>query len=120
MGREIKFRAFFKNQKRFVYGDLLQVNNKCFINQLNYADFDDIDFGRCFHEVEKDTIGQFTGLKDKNGKKIFEGDRIREGIVIFHNEYLGFFVEMNDDFYEKYKPLYDVVLPEITGNIHDA
>lgn len=33
------------------------------------------------HEVESSTICQYTGLTDKNGKKIFEGDIVRYGEI---------------------------------------
>lgn len=63
-------------------------------------------------EVDPETVGQFTGLLDKNGKEIFEGDVLKGGIyksyiVKWDNEENGFNVN------------YHALKYEVIGNIFD-
>lgn len=81
------------------------------------------DFGYEYHEVLSQTVGEYTGLTDKNGSKIFEGYILRaigdyeiQGVVEWQKNECRYLVQLlgNDDWVtmEDYEW-------EIIGNIHE-
>lgn len=88
------------------------------------------DYGYTNIEVIPETVGQYTGLKDKNDKGIFEGDILtyphaeEETIVEFANDVSGFRVipnTSNAPYVQHWTWLHNVArYAEIIGNIHDT
>jgi hypothetical protein len=67
--REIKFRGLRTDGGGWVEGDLVQPNN--IFNTLSGM-----------VKVHPETVGQFTGLKDKNGRDVFEGAMEKHGDIV--------------------------------------
>lgn len=86
-------------------------------------------------EVDPSTVGQYTGLTDKNGKKIFEGDvgRYKQtdgakingkpiiciGKVVYNEKTASFAVDSKDEAGCKYFDYFPIKDFETIGNIHD-
>ena len=72
MTSKYKFRGKSLKTGEWVYGSLLEINDNSYIYPYKTGDLDDIDFGYGFVKVSKESVGQFTGLKDKKGVGLTE------------------------------------------------
>lgn len=121
MNKEIKFKGKRLDNGESIYGDLNHLVDGVYISNDNVCNM---------AQVYPDTVGQYTGLKDKNGKEIYNGD------ILAHNgEPIGYIVDGVRGYcydviyfspeYEESRSLYGVVVKEfngdveIIGNIHD-
>lgn len=121
MDREILFRGKRLDNGEWVFGYPVCCGNVAQIGTFNVMPFG-IQIGNGY-AVAPTTVGQYTGLTDKNGKKIFEGDICRIGNltfqVVFQYSQWRFSITTPDVYCNPYFDSHCGEHCEVIGNIHD-
>ncbi|MEE6691386.1 YopX family protein [Limosilactobacillus reuteri] len=112
----------------FVYGYYINNGDGALIVGDKTKELDDVGLSRWFVSVDPETVGQFTGLKDVNGKDIYEGDIVhvvtgdgyrRTGKVVFEQEQGCYMVDNGWDKYPFNRFGYERDTLEVLGDVHE-
>lgn len=120
MSREILFRGKRLDNGEWVEGD--GIHRPKSINYLGSCWIDGMgERANDWVQVDPATVGQFTGLCDKNGKEIFEGDVVFAGYGEYyqgtHEHSTTIIIDMSN--YDALNALCNANVVEVIGSIHD-
>lgn len=132
MTREIKFRGKDLESGKWLYGNLVCYEDEgeeltCIVSTSR----NEVDACLEFTPVDKASVGQFTGMLDRNGKEVYEGDilnfyspvwdRNKDAIVVYDEKhgYYKYAIVGEEGKFMHYVIFDNVITFMVKGNIHD-